>query len=216
MSVLGAHVCEPWGELWQQQGGALFLSSDAPAPGCFMFNLTLLARWWSRRRMSRPFLDSIQDRDTRALLRRKTRGKALAMDEEDTLHRLLSSATHDGYNKPLSFRSCAFVGSGHDLRCGLPRGAEIDAHDAIFRANAFQAPPLQPPNGAGPKTSSAVTQRRLEQKRTLHPPQPHCAPHPSTCRLANGPLLKIHFANRQSAVEGPKQVVQKPILLLLG
>eukprot|EP00966_Prymnesium_polylepis_P309240 7146218-Prymnesium_polylepis.1 len=32
---------------------------------------------------------------------------------------------------------CAFVGSGHDLRC-RPRGAEIDAHAAVFRANAGQ------------------------------------------------------------------------------
>lgn len=33
------------------------------------------------------------------------------------------------------FRSCA--GSGHDLRC-RPRGIEIDAHEAVFRANGAQ------------------------------------------------------------------------------
>jgi hypothetical protein len=37
-------------------------------------------------------------------------------------------------------RSCAVVGSGHTLRCGQSSGmgAEIDAQDAVFRANAQQ------------------------------------------------------------------------------
>ena len=30
---------------------------------------------------------------------------------------------------------CAFVGSGHSLRCGGPRGQEIDAHEVVVRAN---------------------------------------------------------------------------------
>ena len=34
---------------------------------------------------------------------------------------------------PRSYGSCAVVGSGHDLRCGEPKGKEIDAHDAVFR-----------------------------------------------------------------------------------
>ena len=33
-------------------------------------------------------------------------------------------------------RMGAFVGSGHDLRCGQPRGSAIDASDLVFRANA--------------------------------------------------------------------------------
>ena len=36
------------------------------------------------------------------------------------------------------YGTCAFVGSGHDLRCGAPRGGEIDGHEAVFRANAAQ------------------------------------------------------------------------------
>jgi len=35
-------------------------------------------------------------------------------------------------------KSCAVVGSGHDVRCGSPKGAEIDAHDAVFRSNGAQ------------------------------------------------------------------------------
>ena len=38
-----------------------------------------------------------------------------------------------------TFKKCAVVGSGHDLRCGDAKGAEIDAHDAVFRANGAQA-----------------------------------------------------------------------------
>ena len=38
--------------------------------------------------------------------------------------------------KPLYGR-CAFVGSGHDLRCN-PKGREIDGYDMVFRANAAQ------------------------------------------------------------------------------
>ena len=40
-----------------------------------------------------------------------------------------------------SLRRCAFVGSGHDLRCGAARGREIDSlqlYDAVFRANNAQ------------------------------------------------------------------------------
>jgi hypothetical protein len=40
--------------------------------------------------------------------------------------------------RPQHFRTCAVVGSGHDLRCGVPRGSEIDSHDAVFRSNAAQ------------------------------------------------------------------------------
>ena len=41
-------------------------------------------------------------------------------------------------HRPLQYRSCALVGSGHDLNCGPARGAEIDAHDAVFRSNNAQ------------------------------------------------------------------------------
>lgn len=40
---------------------------------------------------------------------------------------------------PATIERCgvgAFVGSGHDLRCGAPRGDEIDRSDLVFRANA--------------------------------------------------------------------------------
>jgi len=39
---------------------------------------------------------------------------------------------------PQQHARCAFVGNGFSLRCGPEYGAEIDAHEAIFRANGAQ------------------------------------------------------------------------------
>mmetsp|Transcript_38488 Transcript_38488/g.87453 ORF Transcript_38488/g.87453 Transcript_38488/m.87453 type:complete len:520 (-) Transcript_38488:135-1694(-) len=165
MIVQGSHVCEPWGELWQQQGGPVILSSDSPKPGCFSFDLIRLASWWSKRRSSQPFLSGMDDRDALDLLHKKSRGKNL--DEMGRLRRLLLSASIDSTNRPLRFETCAFVGSGHDLRCGPPRGAEIDAHDAVFRANAFQATVAKHEgrgSGDGTLQQRRVGERRLRQR----------------------------------------------------
>lgn len=61
-----------------------------------------------------------QDPSARSLRKKKVRMQRAA------------SATR----RPL--KSCAVVGSGHDVRCGSPKGAEIDAHDAEFRSNGAQ------------------------------------------------------------------------------
>lgn len=71
-------------------------------------------------------------------------------------HRFVRLLAQNGSARPSArFKDCAVVGSGPDLRCaahlhwrrrGLTaeasarpnRGAEIDGHDAIFRANSFQ------------------------------------------------------------------------------
>ena len=53
------------------------------------------------------------------------------------LHSSPSAALASSYQAQ-AFPTCAVVGSGHDLRCGEARGAQIDAHDAVFRSNAAQ------------------------------------------------------------------------------
>ena len=65
----------------------------------------------------------------------------------------------EGATKPLYGR-CAFVGSGHDLRCN-PKGREIDAYEAVFRANAAQqldnpASAVAAPGIAGNRTDFRV------------------------------------------------------------
>ena len=69
---------------------------------------------------------------------------------------------------PQHYRTCAVVGSGHDLRCGVPRGAEIDAHDAVFRSNAAQHGEAM--GGFDPAQARALRRQRLpESQASGHP-----------------------------------------------
>ena len=138
-AVLGSHVCEPWGEIWQQQGGPIGSFSSKPGQGCVSFDLTAVAAWWLQRRQRGPFIESIDEKEMKHLIK----GKRFTPTQKAQMRRALagwdSPSFRVGYHRPLMYKSCAFVGSGHDLRCGRPKGSEIDAHDAVFRANAAQA-----------------------------------------------------------------------------
>ena len=82
--------------------------------------------------------------------------------------------------RPQQYRSCAVVGSGHDLRCGTPRGEEIDAHAAVFRSNTAQPAtdadmelrgPPQPSSSSSSTTTSPTRsslQRQHEQSSKNH------------------------------------------------
>jgi len=143
-------VCDPWGERWQRRG-AMYLDGwpqlDEDSAGgvrtrryCADFDMESLTRWWRLLRSETPFLNW-----SNPWLSRHLAAKLLAAKQMPgldaylaALKRLLSSA--DGRAALDPRRSCAFVGSGHDLRCGTRRGREIDAHDAVFRANHAQQP----------------------------------------------------------------------------
>ena len=140
-NLSAVRVCDPWGERWQRNGG-MYLDGWRFSKGrsCKSIEIEGLARWWRGLRSEPPFLNA-----TSPWLGRHVAAKLLATQQTETaaylaaLPTLLSSA--DGLpsaRQSLSHGTCAFVGSGHDLRCGAARGAEIDAHDAVFRANAAQ------------------------------------------------------------------------------
>ena len=117
---------------------------------CIRVNLTQLAGWWAERRATDPFLTPDDPRleahvDAKKQLFehvRSSRGYSFTLDMPPcrTWHALSSLLQRAaGSFKAQSHARCAFVGSGHDLRCGRPVGRVIDgAYDAVFRANAAQ------------------------------------------------------------------------------
>ena len=142
-----SRICEPFGDLWQSVGTTIGGTG-------LTFNIGKLARWWRKIRSPAalpPFLrGSGVDNRTRSLLN----GKRTVEDDgrnvpryRAALERLVGRqgglpVTH-GMNAsrpwgPLMFNRCAVVGSGPDLRCGRPRGRDIDSADAVFRANVAQ------------------------------------------------------------------------------
>eukprot|EP00966_Prymnesium_polylepis_P225735 5221557-Prymnesium_polylepis.2 len=165
-AVRPPHVCEPWGDIWQQLGGPVAFVAEN---GCVSFDITLLAKWWAMRRSMRPFLESIDDDEVQKAMS----VKAFAPADLERLRLALpgfNKATRSSTYTPLMYKRCAFVGSGHDLRCGQRSGQEIDAHEAIFRANAAQAAPAKHEVPQGPGDTGSV-QRWLTRSKydTDHP-----------------------------------------------
>ena len=165
--ALSARLCDPWGLDFQQEGGVLaqtrrattrpprantlggssqaerLASGLSNGEACVRVNLTQLAEWWSAHRTRRPFLWPGHPRlahhlDAKAHSASKNKAARPSHAQQRALERLLNASASDRF-APQSLRRCAFVGSGHDLRCGEARGREIDtAYDAVFRANAAQ------------------------------------------------------------------------------
>jgi hypothetical protein len=116
---------------------------------CVSVNLTQLARWWARHRTRRPFLSTSDGRLAQHLEAKSHSARHAQQPTPTQVHMLFALLNRSSSPTSLqqakaassaqSLRRCAFVGSGHDLRCGTPRGAEIDSsYDAVFRANAAQ------------------------------------------------------------------------------
>ena len=143
-SVRRSLLCEPWGEAWQQRGVPL---ADLPSGGCFTFNVSEIARWWGLARHLPPWLTATDPGLGDALARKPHQIGQRHMKHNHSvrftqLMRVMEmrAAAAAGASTSTGQRnlSCAVVGSGHSLRCGNARGAEIDAHDLVYRSNAAQ------------------------------------------------------------------------------
>ena len=170
-------VCDPWGERWQRNGGMYldawpqiierwsstnWLRVRREKRHCAEFDMESLSGWWRGLREEPAFLNM-----TNPLLGRHLAAKLLAGQRWtdigaylEALPELLSAADATMRTGAKGAgRTCAFVGSGHDLRCAR-RGREIDAHDAIFRANGAQQPEdrgrFMPPEMLGARTDYRV------------------------------------------------------------
>ena len=134
------------------------LSHAFERPACATFELRRLARWWAGVRAATPFVNASSLRRSAKsgklsqgwpLVGKQSKGASFTPERAAADQQyarafaswLGSSAPSPALARaytPQHFRTCAVVGSGHDLRCGQPRGREIDAHDAVFRSNAAQ------------------------------------------------------------------------------
>ena len=166
--ALGARLCDPWGLDFQQEGGVLeqtqrpttrpprantlggssqaerLASGLTNGAACVVVNVTQLAHWWARHRTRRPFLHPAHPHLSLHLEAKEHSGSGSRPSkptgsQRRLLDRLLNASNTRAF-APQSLGKCAFVGSGHDLRCHEPPvGAEIDTtYDAVFRANAAQ------------------------------------------------------------------------------
>jgi hypothetical protein len=125
-----SHVCEPWGEPWQQRGMRVDNFSET---GCAHFSLPTIERWKAELRAHSPFLGS-DDPRVRELMARKANLPPGALA---AFRRLLPPSGTRAKSRRL--RRCAVVGSAHSLICHKPqRGSEIDRHDGVWRSNAAQ------------------------------------------------------------------------------
>ena len=148
-ALLHARVCEPSGATWQN--GQL---GDAwGASRCLQMDVSALARWLLRLRERSPYVGS---RDVEGLAPLKPHTPQAA-EQRAHLEEVIRVAHHrrkvrggeaaEGTppphgssprsSLPALKKRCAFVGGGHDLRCGH-FGAAIDASDFVIRANAAQ------------------------------------------------------------------------------
>lgn len=174
--LAGARLCEAYGEPWQRMGSPVVANDSGPCASgacnasCFTFNMLQLARWWAALRSTSPFLTP-DDTRLPALMRLKPKPRLRGASSQ-SIQELLRTGSGGLGVLPLNstpasasngggWQRCAVVGSGHSLRCGSERGSEIDAHDAVIRANAAQtlatdvSPRMhQPPTSSDPALAS--------------------------------------------------------------
>ena len=118
-------VCDPNSARDQQIGGI--------SPACFTYNISTILAWW-RRATASGAAAWIFDYPPGGGIRPKG-GRQPTYHELDTLKHLMRASSR--YAPTHKFDTCAVVWTGHDLKCH-PSGPEINAHDAVVRANSGQ------------------------------------------------------------------------------
>jgi hypothetical protein len=161
-AVSSSRLCEPWGERWQRTG------AEVGPNFCARFDVTAIAAWYNEQALLPPFLradgpptataSGRQPETLTALLdtkplrsrrhsaeqyapeRARMRALVRASASRAREHAAGGGSNSDAWDWPGTHRTCAVVGSGHDLRCGTRKGmgGEIDAATKVFRANSAQ------------------------------------------------------------------------------
>ena len=125
--AVSPHMCDPRSEPQQRVGGV--------APRCYRFNVPRLVGWARRAKSRHPYAYST--RDAGVLWENKPGRPSNGSRDFETLEALMRASklyTEHSGTRPAA---CAFAASGHDLRCAR-RGAQIDAHERVYRANGGQ------------------------------------------------------------------------------
>ena len=138
--IRSARLCEPWGEKWQRIGTRL--------DRCFDLNVSAIVMWYDELRSTRPFLTKDDALASHLATKTASEQKGVGAEAELALEHRFRELLHVGAqgedaamrNRPGLLRSCAVVGSGHDLMCGSRSiGSAIDRqYDGVFRANSAQ------------------------------------------------------------------------------
>lgn len=126
----------------QRHPGSGWQREDSPEADVTLAQLLEQKPLRSRRHISQQY------ESDRELVRSLVQASALRGQRLATQRIAASPKKGEGgaWNQPRIHETCAVVGSGHDLRCGSRKGmgAEIDAHEKVFRANSAQHYSLPP------------------------------------------------------------------------
>jgi hypothetical protein len=134
--VRASRMCEPWGEAFQQHGGAI---GNFTMTACVSFDTFKISRWWKAMRAATPFLTSTADPRLAALLKAKHFASRFQKTQRDPAS-VAARVAHFGRLLNLSLHR------SHDAAASLVNGAAGAATTAAARAvaAASDAGPWQP------------------------------------------------------------------------
>ena len=134
--VRASRMCEPWGEAFQQHGGAI---GNFTMKACVSFDTFKISRWWKAMRAATPFLTSTADPRLAALLKAKHFASRFQKTRRDPAS-VAARVANFGRLLNLSLHR------SHDAAASLVNGAAGAATTAAARAvaAASDAGPWQP------------------------------------------------------------------------
>ena len=145
--VRASRMCEPWGEAFQQHGGAI---GNFTTTACVSFDTFKISRWWKAMRAATPFLTSTADPRLAALLKAKHFASRFQKTQRDPAS-VAARVAHFGRLLNLSLHR------SHDAAASLVKGAAGAATTAAARAVAA-ASDVQAMLDPGSRACSSVAQ----------------------------------------------------------